>query len=155
MYDNATNEPHRLVATSVGLAIPADKDQYAIVGAQEFGQTDQKAGDYAEDLPRRCRHRAGVDSIPTSVTTSARISGSCRQDRANAQHHAVGDRRSRGHLDPRRCGRGILRSAASDAPGPRRLANLSRLRRLLFLAVDFVEQLARDTQAIDRDGHPP
>src|ERR1700691_2315303 len=28
MYDNATNEPHRLVASSVGLAIAADKDPY-------------------------------------------------------------------------------------------------------------------------------
>jgi arginine decarboxylase len=51
MYDNATNEPHRLVAASVGLAIPANKDQYGYLSEHKsFGQTDERAGDYAEDL---------------------------------------------------------------------------------------------------------
>jgi arginine decarboxylase len=51
MYDNATNEPHRLVAASVGLAIPADPAQYGYLSEHKsFGETDQKAGDYAEDL---------------------------------------------------------------------------------------------------------
>src|SRR5487761_51272 len=51
MYDNSTNEPHRLIASSVGLAIPADKEQYGYLSEHKsFGQTDQKAGDYAEDL---------------------------------------------------------------------------------------------------------
>jgi arginine decarboxylase len=51
MYDNATNEPHRLIAASVGLAIPADRDQYGYLSEHKsFGQTDEKAGDYAEDL---------------------------------------------------------------------------------------------------------
>ncbi len=51
MYDNATNEPHRLVASSVGLAIPANKDQYGYLSEHKsFGETDQRAGDYAEDL---------------------------------------------------------------------------------------------------------
>jgi len=51
MYDNATNEPHRLVAASVGLAIPANKDQHGYLSEHKsFGKTDQRAGDYAEDL---------------------------------------------------------------------------------------------------------
>ena len=51
MYDNATNEPHRLVAASVGLAIPANKDQHGYLSEHKsFGETDQRAGDYAEDL---------------------------------------------------------------------------------------------------------
>jgi arginine decarboxylase len=51
MYDNATDEPHRLVASSVGLAIPANKDQYGYLSEHKsFGETDQRAGDYAEDL---------------------------------------------------------------------------------------------------------
>jgi arginine decarboxylase len=51
MYDNATNEPHRLLAASVGLAIPADRNQYGYLSEHKsFGQTDEKAGDYAEDL---------------------------------------------------------------------------------------------------------
>jgi arginine decarboxylase len=50
-YDNATNEPHRLVAASVGMAIPANKEQYGYLSEHKsFGETDQKAGDYAEDL---------------------------------------------------------------------------------------------------------
>ena len=51
MYDEACNEPHRLMATSVGLAIPADSAQYGYLSEHKsFGQTEQKAGDYAEDL---------------------------------------------------------------------------------------------------------
>ena len=51
MYDNATNEPHRLVAASVGLAIPANKEHYGYLSEHKsFGETDHRAGDYAEDL---------------------------------------------------------------------------------------------------------
>jgi arginine decarboxylase len=49
--DNSTNEPHRLIAASVGLAIPANNSQYGYLSEHHsFGETDQKAGDYAEDL---------------------------------------------------------------------------------------------------------
>ncbi len=48
---NATNEPHRLVASSIGVAIPSIKNQYGYLSEHHsFGQTDDKAGDYAEDL---------------------------------------------------------------------------------------------------------
>jgi arginine decarboxylase len=51
MYDNATNEPHRLLAASVGLAIPADRNQYGYLSEHKsFGETDERAGNYAEDL---------------------------------------------------------------------------------------------------------
>jgi len=51
MSENATNEPHRLVAASVGVAIPKDRSQYGYLAEHHsFGQTDNKAGDYAEDL---------------------------------------------------------------------------------------------------------
>lgn len=51
MHDNATNEPHRLMAASVGLAIPANPSQYGYLSEHHsFGETEQKAGDYAEDL---------------------------------------------------------------------------------------------------------
>ena len=46
-----TNEPNRLLAASIGLALPADSNTYGYLSEQHgFGQTDQKAGDYAEDL---------------------------------------------------------------------------------------------------------
>ncbi len=49
--DNATNEPHRLVAASVGIAIPKDSNKYGYLSEHHaFGQTDQVAGEYAEDL---------------------------------------------------------------------------------------------------------
>src|SRR5437016_5611656 len=51
MSENATNEPHRLVAASVGVAIPKDRNQYGYLSEHHsYGQTDNKAGDYAEDL---------------------------------------------------------------------------------------------------------
>lgn len=46
-----TNEPRRLLAASVGLAIPADKRTYGYVSEHHaYGQTERQAGDYAEDL---------------------------------------------------------------------------------------------------------
>ena len=51
MSDNATNEPHRLVAASVGVSIPKDRSLYGYLSEHHsFGQTEEKAGDYAEDL---------------------------------------------------------------------------------------------------------
>jgi arginine decarboxylase len=46
-----TDEPNRLIAASVGLAIPQDRNTYGYLSEHEsYGQTEQKAGDYAEDL---------------------------------------------------------------------------------------------------------
>jgi arginine decarboxylase len=51
MSKNATNEPNRLIAASIGCAIPADQNQYGYIAEHHsFGQTQEKAGDYAEDL---------------------------------------------------------------------------------------------------------
>ena len=48
---NSTNEPHRLIATSIGVAIPSGKNNYGYLSEHySFGQTDEVAGDYAEDL---------------------------------------------------------------------------------------------------------
>jgi arginine decarboxylase len=45
------NEPNRLIAASVGLAMPSDPSQYGYLSEHHaFGETDDKAGDYAEDL---------------------------------------------------------------------------------------------------------
>ena len=49
--ENSTREPHRLVASSIGLAIPADRSTYGYLSEHHsFGETDQVAGDYAEEL---------------------------------------------------------------------------------------------------------
>jgi len=51
MSRNATNEPNRLIAASVGLAIPKDSQQYGYLSEHHsFGDTEERAGDYAEDL---------------------------------------------------------------------------------------------------------
>jgi len=48
---NYTNEPHRLITTSIGMAIPRDPGQYGYLSEHEgFGETEEKSGDYAEDL---------------------------------------------------------------------------------------------------------
>lgn len=52
VYDReATNEPNRLIAASVGLAIPADPEQHGYLSEHHaYGETEEKAGEYAEDL---------------------------------------------------------------------------------------------------------
>jgi len=51
MARNETNEPNRLLAASIGLAVPADIFQYGYLSEHHsFGETEEKAGEYAEDL---------------------------------------------------------------------------------------------------------
>jgi arginine decarboxylase len=51
MAENHTNEPNRLVSAAVGLAVPADKTLYGYLSEHHtFGETDEKSGDFAEDL---------------------------------------------------------------------------------------------------------
>ena len=51
MARNATNEPNRLVAASIGVAIPAEGSMYGYLSEHHpFGETEKRAGDYAEDL---------------------------------------------------------------------------------------------------------
>jgi arginine decarboxylase len=48
---NETSEPNRLLAASIGLAIPANKSIYGYLSEHHsFGETEEKAGEYAEDL---------------------------------------------------------------------------------------------------------
>ncbi len=47
----ASNENHRLIAASIGVAIPSDKTTHGYLSEhQAFGQTEKEAGDMAEDL---------------------------------------------------------------------------------------------------------
>ena len=51
MSENATREPHRLMAASIGLALPADKNMYGYLSEHHsFGQNEEVAGEYAEEL---------------------------------------------------------------------------------------------------------
>ncbi|MDP3149620.1 MAG: arginine decarboxylase, pyruvoyl-dependent [Ignavibacteria bacterium] len=51
MARNSTNEPNRLIASSIGVAIPANGNQYGYLSEHHpFGIKEKIAGDYAEDL---------------------------------------------------------------------------------------------------------
>jgi len=49
--ESSANEPHRLIAASIGVAIPSDRSQYGYLSEyHSFGETEVRAGDKAEDL---------------------------------------------------------------------------------------------------------
>ncbi|MBE2280874.1 MAG: arginine decarboxylase, pyruvoyl-dependent [Ignavibacteriaceae bacterium] len=51
MARTATNEANRLIAASIGVALPADKSLYGYLSEHHpFGETEKVAGEYAEDL---------------------------------------------------------------------------------------------------------
>lgn len=51
MSENSTNEPNRLIAASVGIAIPKSPAQHGYLSEHHaYGWTERKTGDYAEDL---------------------------------------------------------------------------------------------------------
>ena len=51
MSRQETNEPNRLVAASVGMAMPKDTKMYGYLSEHHsYGEKERKAGDYAEDL---------------------------------------------------------------------------------------------------------
>ena len=51
MSEAATREPHRLVAATVGVAIPRNQELFGYLSEHHsFGENEKTAGDYAEDL---------------------------------------------------------------------------------------------------------
>jgi arginine decarboxylase len=51
MARNSTREPNRMIASSIGVALPADKNTYGYLSEHHpNGQTARVAGEYAEDL---------------------------------------------------------------------------------------------------------
>src|ERR1700688_3772758 len=49
--ESSTNEPSRLVAASIGVAMPADGSHHGYISEHHsYGQNELAAGDYAEDL---------------------------------------------------------------------------------------------------------
>ncbi len=97
MSDNATNEPHRLVAASVGVAIPKDPDSYGYLSEHHsFGQREDVAGDYAEDLAASMLATVlGVEFDPDASWDEKkeiwRISGKIVRTR-NITQTAIGDK---------------------------------------------------------------
>jgi len=51
MSDIATNEAHRLISASIGLATPNDRDRYGYLSEHHaYGLKEKEAGEYAADL---------------------------------------------------------------------------------------------------------
>jgi arginine decarboxylase len=49
--ETSTREPHRLIASSIGVAIPTDRNTYGYLSEHHsFGESEDQAGDYAEEL---------------------------------------------------------------------------------------------------------
>jgi arginine decarboxylase len=49
--ENSTREPHRLAASSIGVAIPSDRNTYGYLSEHHsFGESEEQAGEYAEEL---------------------------------------------------------------------------------------------------------
>ncbi len=98
LSENATNEPRRLVAASVGVAIPKDRKQAGYLAEyHSFGETEQKAGDYAEDLAASMLATIlGVEFDPDESWDNKReiwkISGKIVKT-TNVTQSAIGDQR--------------------------------------------------------------
>ena len=51
MARNETNEPNRLISSAIGIAIPADRNDYGYLSEHNsYGEIGEKSGEYAEDL---------------------------------------------------------------------------------------------------------
>lgn len=51
MAKNETNEPHRLLTASIGIARPQNKNHHGYLSEHHsFGQTEKVVGEYAQDL---------------------------------------------------------------------------------------------------------
>lgn len=69
MSRNETEEAHRLVSASVGVALPADENSYGYLSEHHaFGKTDEECGDYAEDIAAQML--ATVQGVPFDENTS-------------------------------------------------------------------------------------
>ncbi len=97
MSDAATDEPSRLVACSIGIAIPADSKAFGYLSEHHsFGQVEKKAGDYAEDMAAEMLATTlGVDFDPETSWDEKRelwkISGKIVNSR-NITQSARGDK---------------------------------------------------------------
>lgn len=65
----STNEPHRLIASSIGVAIPRDRSHAGYLSEHHaYGMKEDRAGDYAEDLAAQMLATVlGVDFDPEAA----------------------------------------------------------------------------------------
>ena len=96
-----TNEPNRLIAASIGVAIPSDrKSSYGYLSEHHsYGETGKRAGDYAEDLAATMLATTlGIEFDPTKSYDEQRdvfrMSGKIVHTRS-VQQSAEGDKNAR------------------------------------------------------------
>lgn len=98
LSENATSEPHRLLAAAIGIAIPRDRSRYGYLSEHHsFGEPDKVAGEYAEDLAAHMLatilgvERFDPDSSYNEERDIWRLSGQIVRTR-NVVQSAVGDK---------------------------------------------------------------
>lgn len=97
MSESSTDEPNRLIAAAVGIAMPKDPNQYGYLSEHHsYGQTEKLAGDYSEDLAAEMLATTlGVDFDPNQSWDAKReiwkISGQIVSTR-NSTQSAIGDK---------------------------------------------------------------
>jgi arginine decarboxylase len=69
MARNSTNEPNRLIASSIGVALPKDENQYGYISEHHpFGESEKVSGEYAEDIAAQMLATTlGIDFDPDSA----------------------------------------------------------------------------------------
>jgi arginine decarboxylase len=69
MARNSTSEPNRLIATSIGVALPKEETQYGYISEHHpFGESEKVAGEYAEDIAAQMLATTlGIDFDPSSA----------------------------------------------------------------------------------------
>jgi arginine decarboxylase len=96
----ATKEPHRLIAATIGLAIPRDPKLYGYLSEHHsFGENEETAGDYAEELAAEMLATTlGLDFDPDKSWDEKkevyRLSNQIVRTQ-NVTQTAVGDKRGR------------------------------------------------------------
>ena len=76
MSEAATREPHRLIAATIGVAIPRDPKLYGYLSEHHsYGKNEEEAGDYAEDLAAAADLPSGTMLIPQMLTQLRPASG--------------------------------------------------------------------------------
>ena len=97
MSRSETDEPHRLIAASIGLAVPTDNTHYGYLSEHHsHGENDSLAGDYVEDIAATMLATIlGVDFDPDASWDDQReiwrISGKIVETR-NVTQSAIGSK---------------------------------------------------------------
>ncbi len=92
-----TNEPSRLVGAGIGLAVPAEGQQYGYISEHHgYGMTESRLSDYVEDMAATMLATTlGIEFDPDTAYDDRKeiyhMSGKIVQTRANVQT-AAGDK---------------------------------------------------------------